>query len=118
MTRSILIYPDTLGIVLEADLPDVEAVVPGLAAAPHAVEGEASQVAADAQPEVVPCPLVNREIVTVSTHDYKFECNSEYSCTESDLVSDLHCSPLAHHDAGQRDGGPEADGDVLGLGGE
>ena len=67
MTRSILIYPDTLGIVLEADLPDVEAVVPGLAAAPHAVEGEASQVAADAQPEVVPCPLVNREIVTVST---------------------------------------------------
>ena len=53
-------YPDPLGIVLEADLPDVEAVVPGLAAAPHAVEGEASQVAADTQAEVVPCPLVNK----------------------------------------------------------
>ena len=41
------------------------------------------------------------------------------STTKSDLsIRDLHCSPLAHHDAGQRDGGPEADGDVLGLGGE
>ena len=57
MTCHKLFYPDPLGIVLEADLPDVEAVVPGLAAAPHAVEGEASQVAADAQAEVVPCPL-------------------------------------------------------------
>ena len=57
MTRSILVYPDALGIVLEADLPDVEAVVPGLAAAPHTVEGEASQVAADTQAEVIPCPL-------------------------------------------------------------
>ena len=63
-----MFYPDTLGIVLEADLPDVEAVVPGLAAAPHTVEGEASQVAADTQAEVVPCPLVNREDVIVSTY--------------------------------------------------